>query len=247
MELGLTANTSSKHISFLETGRAKPSREMVLLLSHAMDIPLNERNVLLTVSGFAEAYSRIGIHDPAMESVHHALTVMLENHEPYPALVFDWDWNIVMANQTHHSVFQVMAEQQPHFPDSNNILELLFDPDGLRPFVENWDEVARILLHRIQRERMIHKDRKSDLLDRLMSYPDIPKDWNLHSYGSHSEPMAHLILRLGELRLKLFSTVATFGTAIDVTMQELLIEHYFPVDTTTRDFFLKQQGLERSH
>lgn len=247
MELGLTANTSSKHISFLETGRAKPSREMVLMLSHAMDIPLNERNVLLTVSGFAEAYSRIGIQEPAMQSVHHALTVMLENHEPYPALVFDWDWNIIMANQTHHNMFAMLAEHQPDFPETNNILELLFDPNGFRPFVENWEEVALVLLHRIQRESMMHQDRKSDLLDRLMRYPDIPTDWNLSGYQSNSEPMVHVILSMGPVRLKLFSTLATFGTAIDVTMQELMIEHYFPVDAATREFFLKQQGTGTSH
>ena len=247
MELGLTANTSSKHISFLETGRAKPSREMVLQLSQAMNIPLNERNMLLTASGFAEAFSRIGIEEPAMQSVHHALTILLENHEPYPALVFDWDWNIVMANQTHHQMFSLIAEQQLNFPQTDNILELLFDPNGFRPFIENWEEIALILLHRIQRERMIRQNRTSDLLNRLMSYPDIPKDWNTSSYSDHGEPMAHIILKLGALRLKLFSTIATFGTAIDVTMQELMIEHYFPVDQTTRDFFLKQQGHSGSH
>ena len=240
LELGLTANISSKHISFLETGRARPSREMVILLSNALDIPLNERNVLLSLAGFAEAYSRMHIEQAEMKPVHDALTVILNNHAPYPALVLDWDWNIVMANEPHRQLVQTIAKAQALFPDTKNILELLFDPNGFRPFVENWDEVAFLLIQRIQRERIIHQDRRSNLLERLMKYPNIPNSWDVHHYNVHSEPMVHLVLTLGDCRLKLFSTLASFGTAIDVTMQELIIEQYFPVDVATASFFERE-------
>jgi len=241
LELSLTANVSSKHISFLETGRARPSREMIILLSNAMDIPLSERNVLFSLSGYAEAYSRMDIKQPEMKSVHNALTIMLDNHAPYPALVLDWDWNIIMANKSQQELTQLIAGEQPDFPDTCNILELLFDPNGFRPFVENWDEVAFLLIQRIQRERMSHKDRASNLLDRLMKYPDIPSTWDIHNYNERLEPMIHLVLTLGKIRLKLFSTLASFGTAIDVTMQELIIEQYFPVDDLTKSFFERKK------
>jgi len=237
LELGLAASVSSKHVSFLETGRAQPSREMVILLSHTLDIPLSERNVLLSLAGFSEAYSRMHIEQPEMKPVYDALTIIMDNHAPYPALVLDWDWNIVMTNEPYQKLTQLIINAQAFFPKTKNVLELLFDPNGYRPFVENWEEVAFLLIQRIQRERMIHQDRRSDLLERLMKYPDIPKKWNMHQYDTHTEPMIHMVLAMGDLRLKLFSTLASFGTAIDVTMQELIIEQYFPVDDTTRSFF----------
>jgi len=240
LELSFAANISSKHVSFLETGRAKPSREMIIVLSNAMDIPLSERNVLLSLAGYSEAYSRMQIEQPEMKSVRFALTSILEKHEPYPAVVLDWEWNIVMANQTHLKLTQLVAAQQPNFPQSSNILELLFDPNGFRPFVENWEEVAYVMFQRIQRERMSHSDRHSNLLDRLMEYPDIPSQWLAHNFDNQLQPMIHLVLSLGDIKLKLFSTLASFGTAVDITMQELIIEQYFPVDDSTKMFFEKQ-------
>ncbi len=242
LELSLSANISSKHISFLETGRAQPSREMLILLSNTMNIPLNDRNILLSLSGFTDAYSRMKIDQPEMQSVQQALAVMLNNHAPYPALVLDWDWNIVMANEPQQKLTYLFAKEQPNFPDTCNILELLFDPNGLRPFVENWEEVAFLLVQRIQRERMMHQDRRSNLLQVLMKYPGVPTHWGTPNYEGQVEPMANTVLRLGGLRLKLFSTLASFGTAIDVTMQELVIEQYFPADESTKIFF--ERGIE---
>jgi len=237
LEFSLAANISSKHISFLETGRAQPSREMVILLSNTLDIPLSERNVLLSLAGYSEAYSRMHIDQPKMKPVQDALSIMLNNHAPYPALVLDWGWNIVMANESQQKLTKFIAKQQPLFPSTNNILELLFDPNGFRPFVENWEEVAFLLMQRIQRERMIHQDRRSNLIDKLMKYPGVPRNWDVHNHNLHSGPMVQMVLAVGELRLKLFSTLASFGTAIDVTMQELIIEQYFPVDDSTKLFF----------
>ena len=237
LQLSLSANVSSRHISFLEAGRSQPSREMIIQISNALDIPLSNRNTLLSLAGFAEAYSRMQLEQPEMKAVHDALAIMLNNHAPYPAQVLDWNWNIVMANEPQKKLMLGIASAQPHFPKTNNILELLFDPNGFRPYVENWEEVAFTLIQRIQRERVLYQDRRSDLIEKLMQYRDVPNSWASPNHASPLAPMIPLILNIGTQRLKLFSSLASFGTAIDVTMQELTIEQYFPADETTRLFF----------
>lgn len=236
LELGFQANVSSKHVSFLETGRSNPSREMVVQLSNALDIPLSERNVLLTVAGYAEAYSRMDINQPEMGSVREALSLMLNNHEPFPAIVLDWDWNIITSNDAHSRLVEALVPDPSSLPPTQNMMELLFDPKGFRPYIKNWEEVAYLLLQRLQRERMLYRDRQSDLLERLKQYPGVPDHWKGES-SNPGEPMTYVILKQGDKRLKLFSTLTSFGTAIDITIQELVIEHYFPVDDDTREFF----------
>ena len=240
LSLGLEADISARHLSFLETGRAQPSREMVIRLAGSLDIPLSERNTLLSAAGFAEAYSRMPLAQAAMQPVRRALEMMLANHAPYPAVVLDWDWNILMANAPQQRLAEQVVRLQPDFPDTRNILELLFDPRGYRPFIENWHQVAFTVLQRLQRERLLHQDRRSDLLARLLDYPDVPASWREISLDQQSEPMVHVVLAIGDIRLKLFSTLASFGTPIDITMQELVIEQYFPVDEATRVFFENQ-------
>ena len=237
MELGFEADISSKHISFLETGKAQPSREMIIRLSNSLDIPLSERNILFSAAGFAEAYSRMDIEQPEMKPVKDALTIILDNHAPYPAVVFDWDWNILLANEPQQKMMQIFCEIQPDFPETQNILEMLFDPNAFKPFIENWDEVAALILQRLHREKIMYQDRHSDRLDKLLNYPGIPMNWQSISFIEPARPMVNVTLNLGELKLKLFSTLATFGTAVDITMQELTIEQYFPLDEVTRQFF----------
>jgi len=237
MDLGFEADISSKHISFLETGRSQPSREMIIRLSNSLDIPLSERNVLFSAAGFAEAYSRMDIEQPQMAPVRQALEIMLLNHEPYPAVVFDWNWNIVMMNQANQMLNSFIQPLQPDFPVTSNILEMLFDPNGYRPFVENWQEVACVILQRLHREKVMYQDRHSDLLERLMAYPDVPNRWQNSSNGQASQPMVDVVLNIQGQRLSFFSTLASFGTPIDITMQELTIESYFPSDQATKQFF----------
>ena len=237
MDLGFDANISSKHISFLETGRSQPSREMIIKLSNSLDIPLSERNVLLSAAGFSEAYSRMDIHQPEMKAVCDALSVMLTNHEPYPAVVFDWNWNIVMANGAQQKMTHTLKSLQPDFPDTCNILEMLFDPNGYRPFIENWEQVVCVVLQRLHKEKIMFQDRHSDLLERLMQYPGVPDSWQSLDTAVTSQPMIDVTVKIGDLRLKLFSTLASFGTAIDITMQELTIEQYFPADEVTKQYF----------
>ncbi|TQV72157.1 helix-turn-helix transcriptional regulator [Aliikangiella marina] len=243
MELGFEADISSKHISFLETGRSQPSREMIIRLSNSLDIPLSERNVLFSAAGFSEAYTRSDITQPEMAPVKQALEIMLSNHEPYPAVVFDWDWNIVMMNQTNLLMSDFIKQLQPNFPQTNNILEMLFDPNGFRPFVKNWQEVACVLLQRLHREKIMYQDRHSGLLEKLMSYPGVPDRWKNMSAHQESQPMVDVILEINNQTLRFFSTLASFGTPIDITMQELTIESYFPSDEATKAFFVNLPQL----
>ena len=237
MALGLQANISSKHISFLENGRAEPSREMIIKLAMSLDIPLSERNVLLTAAGFSEAYSRMQILQPEMKPVQDALSIMLTNHEPYPAAVFDWNWNILMANRPQEYLVQTIASMQPDFPQTSNILELLVDPKGFKPFIENWHQIIPVILQRLHKEKIYFQDRRSQLLEKLMQYPEVNDTWQSLDTRQNAKPMVDVCLKIGDLNLRLFSTLATFGTAIDVTMQELTIEQYFPSDEATKRFF----------
>jgi len=237
LDLSLVSQVSSKHISFLETGRSAPSKEMIVKLCIALDIPLSERNTLLILAGFSEAYSRTKIDQPEMFAVNQALDLMLSNHDPFPAMVFDWDWNILKLNQSQLALNNLVRTLYPDFSNSHNIMELLFDPKGYRPFIKNWYEVAFSLLQRIKKEKMLMPDRHSTLIERLLSFPDIPKDWGQDKMHQSLEPMLYIDFEINDIKLKLFSTLTSFGTATDITMQELIIEQYFPVDEQTSSFF----------
>ncbi len=244
LALSFEAEISAKHISFLETGRARPSREMVIHLSNILNVPLSQRNTLLSLAGFSEAYSRMSLDQVEMQPVRQALSLMLDKHVPYPAVVLDWDWDIVMANEPYTNLGLYMATQQTEFTTSNNIIELLFDPKGFRPFVENWEEVAFVLMQRVHRDRLMHKDRHSDLVERLMQYPGVPRHWKVPDIQNQPMPMINVVLLLGGKRLAMFSTLTAFGTPIDITMQELIIEQYFPADDVCKNFFETQAYLQ---
>jgi len=122
---------------------------MVIQLSTALDIPLSERNVLLNMAGYAEAYSRMDIHQSEMCAVREALSIMLENHDPFPAVVFDWDWNVLKTNNAYYRMVETIVDDPGKLPRTNNVMELLFDPNGFRPYIDNWEEVTALLLPRL--------------------------------------------------------------------------------------------------
>ncbi len=235
--LAMDANVSSKHISFLENGRAKPSREMILLLSSTLELPLRNRNELLLSAGFSENYSRTPIHKKEMENIQQVLAMMLEKHEPYPAIVLDWDWNVLMGNNGYNNMLESVKSLQADFSTSSNIVELIFDPKGLKPFISNWEEVASSAIQRLHRERMENRNRHEALLERLLSYPDTPSHWQKMNFKKSSEPMIYVEFKMGDVLLKLLTTLSSFGTPIDVTAEEIVIEQYFPADEVTRQFF----------
>ncbi len=239
LDLALDAGVSSKHISFLETGRNKPSRKMVLLLSSTLELPLRNRNELLLSAGFSENYSRTLIHKKEMESIRNILDMMLAKHEPYPAIVLDWDWNVLMGNRSYNNMLKWMKSLQAGFSSSSNIVELIFDPKGLKPFISNWEEVASSVIQRLHREKMENKNRHKILLERLLSYPGTPSHWRSLNFKKSSEPIIYVEFKIEEVSLKLFTTLSSFGTPIDVTSEEIVIEQYFPADEITKLFFEK--------
>ena len=233
-QLGLAteAGISSRHLCFVETGRSKPSREMVLLLAETLDVPLRERNALLLAAGFAPEFSESALDAPALEVVRRALDAMLEKHEPFPAVVMNRGWDIVRANRAGQRLFGLLLEGQP-LRDAGNVLRLMFHPGGLRPFVLDWPRVAESLLLRVRREALGgFKDEVAErLLRELASYPDIPPDLRRRlARAPAPAPVVPVGFHRGDARYRFFSVVTTLGTPQDVTAQELRIECFFPAD-----------------
>lgn len=237
LDLALYADVSNKHISFLETGRAKPSREMIILLANTLDISLRSRNDLLNSAGFSDGYSQGNIDDEQMSKILHSLNLILKHHEPYPALAFDWHWNIIMANAGFQKIVELVTSINPNFTSSRNIIELTFDPNGFKPFIKNWDEVASMLVQRLHRERLECNDRHTELLEDILGNSTVPSNWRELDLSYAPSPTLNVQLQINELEITLFSVLSSFGTPIDVTAEEITIEQYFPADDATRKLF----------
>ena len=234
MDLALQADISSKHVSFLETGRNQPSREMILRLTQAMDVPLRDRNLILNSAGFAPVYEESGIDSPLVGQAREALTRILEKQEPYPAIVLDAGWNLVQQNRGASALGQFLL---PDAPETGfNALELLFSPQGLQPFIVNWEQLSSLLLMRVLRESAMPGQGRSSrkLLDRLEAMPATPRNWKELAASQPDGPTVDLIIEKNGSQYAFFTTVTTFGTPQDVTLQELRIESYFPSDENTR-------------
>ena len=240
LDLALGSDVSSRHISFIETGRSNPSREMVLTLSATLDLPLRQRNALLQAAGFAPTYSETELDSPQMAEMLRALRLLLQHHGPQcGAVAFDRHWECLMANEPYVRFMRLLRTDQcahieplalaprPRF----NLLRVLFDPGGHRRYVANWEVVARALLLRLQQEAAWSGDPVThDLLQELLAYPGVPQHWRETTIQGH--PMVVPIeLRLpGGLTVRLFSTITTLGTPQDITLQELRIESFHPAD-----------------
>lgn len=231
LELATEAGVSQRHLSFLETGRSKPSREMVIHLGTTLELPLRDINGLLTSAGFAEAYPETGIDEPALDQVRSVLETLLAAHDPYPAYVIDRHWNLVLTNTTGSLLVSMgnPAESEP------NLLRLALHPDGLRDHVLNWEAAATVVLHRLERE-VIHRPEDAglaDLLAEVRTYPGIGDLPERPTMPDGSELVVPLEVRtpLGDLRL--ITTITTIGAAHDVTLEELRLETLLPADAGT--------------
>jgi transcriptional regulator with XRE-family HTH domain len=237
LDLGLRAEVSTRHISFIETGRARPSRDVLLRLSEVMELPLRESNLLLASGGYAAAYTSLKLDAHEMKPVREALDIMLESHNPFPCLVVDGCWNILLANRTQQRMMGHLLPAE-RLAQKLNLLELMFDPAGFRPLITNWDRVAGHLLRRFRRQMLAfpHPDAQA-LYDRLIAMQP-PRNWQQRTEGGFEAPMITADIELGSQKLRMFSTLSRFGTALDVGLEELVIESYFPADGTTRAFFM---------
>jgi transcriptional regulator with XRE-family HTH domain len=243
LRLSTESGISQRHISFLESGRSQPSKEMVLKLGIVLEVPLRQRNVMLLAAGFAPAYQERSLSDPELHAVKQALDFMLQQQAPYPAVVVDRLWNLVMPNGPAAMMVRWllgMPEQQPIPRDGQiNMARLMLDPAGLRPYIPNWREVCGDMLHWIQREAMSDGpgSEATRLLDELLGFDGIAGATRTPNLDSRALPFLPVMLKKGDVSLNLFTTIATLGTPHDVTVHELRIESFFPADAATAAWF----------
>lgn len=232
LDLAGDAEISARHLSFVETGRAAPSREMVLRLAERLDVPLRERNVLLVAAGFAPAFPDRSLDDPALAAARQAMETVLKAHEPYPALAVDRYWNLVSANAM---IAPFLAGVAPSLlTPPLNVMRLSFHPQGLAPLTVNLAEWCGHLLERLHRQCEATADPVLiALYEELKTYP-IPARKAPHTVGADSLAVPYKI-RMGDDVLSFISTTMVFGTPLDVTLSELALETFFPADELTTE------------
>lgn len=236
LDLSLLADVSSRHISFIETGRTSPSRAMILRLADVLDLPHKDSNLLLHSGGFAAAYTELDLGADDMQPVREALTLILDNHNPYPALVMDGSWNLLMANSAQQMMTAAISDGSGALP-TRNLLEAIFRQDCYKPFIENWDEVASHTLRRLRKQVLAFGKPSDDALYKRLMEMSPPDNWQQPDDSPDDGPMLTVDINLGGQSLKMFSTLSQFGTALDAGMEELLIESYFPADEQAKAFF----------
>lgn len=234
LSLALDADISTRHLSCVETGRAQPSRHMVLRLAEALQVPLRERNALLLAAGYAPVYRQTRLDALEMEAARGAIDLLLTQQEPYPAIMIDRYWNTLRMNAGAKHFLAL-------FPGCDGLalangLRLVFHPQGLRPFIENWESVAARLIQRVHREAAANPwdEKMKAFLDELLSYPAVPSRWRSLDLDRMPPPFLTINYKWKHSTLRLFSTITTFGAPQDIELQELRIESFFPADQATR-------------
>jgi transcriptional regulator with XRE-family HTH domain len=233
LALAVEAGTTPRHLSFLETGRSRPSREMVLRLAEALDVPLRERNALLAAAGFAARYHATDLDAPGMAPLRRVLAFLLRSQEPYPGVLLDRCGRVLDGNESALRLFANLAGPGAVWQERPlNVLRLSLDPDGVRPYLVNWEEAAHELLARLQREAAAAgpDDPLPALLDELLALPGLPKSWRAPDLDRPPSLVLALHFKRADLELRLFSTITTVGTPHDVTLEELRIESFLPAD-----------------
>jgi transcriptional regulator with XRE-family HTH domain len=236
LALAAEAEISTKHLSFLETGRSRPSREMLIRLAESLEIPLRDRNALLVAAGYAPAYPERSLDDPALRAARTAVDLVLAGHKPYPAHAVDRHWTLVATNDV---AWPLLAGVDPGLLEPPiNVLRLSLHPAGLAPQIANYGQWRAHILHRLRRQVEVSTDSTLlALLNELVGYP-APD-------GGATESPRHDLYDMGvviPLRLQtswgmlgLFSTITIFGTPVDITLAELAIEAFFPADRQTAE------------
>jgi transcriptional regulator with XRE-family HTH domain len=231
LDLALEAEISPKHLSFVETGRSQPSREMILRLAEHLQVPLRARNVLLNAAGYAPMFVERRLDDPALAAARAAVDLVLKGHEPYPALAVDQHWTLVASNRVVPMLMQGIDEALLQPPV--NVLRLTLHPDGLAPRIANLAEWRRHLLDRLRRQIDATADRSlEELLAELRQYP-APRDDVSSTLQDYAGVVVPFELRTPGGVLAFFSTTTVFGTPVDITLSELALESFFPANEAT--------------
>lgn len=238
LDLALTSGVSQRHVSFLESGRANPSRNMILQLSETLDVPLRERNAWLAAAGFAPLFRTRTLDDPQMGQVMSAVRMMLAAHEPFPALALDRAWNVRLSNRPFDLLGAMLGGDvwDRIGGGQRNLMRLFFHPEGIRPLVTNWAAVGPLIWRRAQREAeaLGGQEMKAVLAD-LAPYQDAEVLWS--AADTALVPVLPFNLQVGGQGISMFAIIATLGTAQDVTADELRIETLFPADAATEALF----------
>lgn len=236
LALANEADVSARHVCFVETGRAKPSRDMVIQLATALDVPLRERNALLLAAGFAPVYGEARLDAPELAPVRRALDAILKQQEPFPAVVLDRQWDILQTNAGGARFFSSLLGNRES-GGTPNVLRLMFDPQGLRPHVTNWEAVAETLVRRVHREALggAPDPALSKLLAEVLAYPDVPARLRAPNLVTPQLPVVPVCFAKDGVSFDFFSTITTLGTPQDVTLQELRIECFFPANPETEE------------
>jgi transcriptional regulator with XRE-family HTH domain len=245
LDLALEAGVSQRHLSFLESSRAQPSRDMVLQLAEVLDVPLRERNLWLHSAGFAPIFQQRALQDDDMAAVLEAVTLTIKHHEPYPAMVVNRQWDMLMCNAPAERFVALLGQPDEVWlrvdeSGSRNVMRMTFHPQGMQPRLKNWSQVATLLLNRLHRELAADPTHQAlrQLLADVSHFPGVSAPWRSQDWLSGSPPpIFPMEYDLGEHTLKVFSMVSSFGTALDVTAEELRVETFFPADEFSRNFF----------
>ena len=236
MEASFDAGISQRHLSFIEIGRSVPSRETLIGIAEALQIPYRDRNALLLAAGYAPMYEDAGWDEQELRSISKALNRMLQQQEPYPALVMDRYWNVLQTNTAAPRLFNSFVDLAAR-PRPRNLLHLMFDPAGMRPFIANWEEVARTLIQRVYRESVggVIDEKTHDLINALLAYPGTKPEWRtpLLQRAPTDLPVIPIRFIKDGKTLSYFSMLTTLATPQAIATQELRIESMFPLDEVT--------------
>lgn len=237
LDLATEAGVSSRHVSFIETGRAQPSREMVLMLARVLDIPLRDRNELLMAAGYAAMYRATDLEAPGLEQARRALDFMLRQHEPYPAIVVDRHWTILKANAGAVRLVETFTDPSAASEWNGNAMRLMFHPRGFRSHIVNWEAMAPSLIQWLHRDMLsgLGDAETGSLLEELLSYPGVPPRWRTLDLDVSTAPFLTMEFSKGDLSLRFFSTLTSLGTPHDITLQELRVESFFAADVVTEE------------
>ena len=235
LDLALAADVSARHISFLESGRAKASEEMILRLMSPLGISLRDQNEVLRAAGFSEKFPETSL-ETLPPAIDLALTRMLKQQEPFPLTVMNSSYDILRSNQAASEIFSHFIHEPSQLKTPVNLYALVFDPKLARSFISNWLELAQYMVSRLHRESL---ERPNDqglqqLLEQLFTYPDIPKTWRQPDFSTNPAATLSIILERGPLRLQFFTVVTAFSAPQQITLEELRIESYFPLDEATQ-------------
>lgn len=237
LDLALRAEVSTRHLSFLETGRSQPSEEMVLRLAESLDLPLRERNTLLRDAGFEIRFCEeepCALDQPGVQGV---LELMMAQQEPYPLIVMNRWYDILLMNEGARALILACLDEEPSVDTPLNAMECLFHDNLLKPFVLDWKVVAKEMLARLHRE-MLHRpqdERLSNLLNSLLGLPGVPEDWRVPDLTRGLGVVLPFRLRVGEAIVEFVTTITQFSTPQTIALQELQIESYYPLDKATVD------------